>query len=204
MDGVLIGAHRIARLVDRCTARGEARPLSTGEIGYLRSLFGSAIDYEAVRVLYFGIKRSLRLRAHVVCNDVWLSDDCIDEVGDLSPHGWRVLLHEAVHVWQFQRTGSGYLSRALGAQLVHGSHGVGSGQAYDWLHAAEQGNRFADMNPESQAELGCWIGQSLTEDGELDRMRLQELARLECQARPHVLTKKVLAIVCEARDILRG
>ena len=184
--------------------RGDARPLTSDEIALLRPVLADSIDYGAVTVRGRGVKGPLGLRAHVVCDDVWLSDDCFDAHRRLTPRGLRTLLHEAVHVWQYRRGGDGYIAAALSAQLVHGARGVGSGQAYDWLAAARRGTRFEAMNPEAQAELGAWIGLAVGADGEVDRDALGALVETGSRLPARALTDAAFAIAVEAHDVLRG
>jgi len=66
-----------------------------------------------------------------------------------------VLLHELVHVWQFEREGLGYLSRAIWAQ--------GPGGGYDHITPRKAGRTFVQLNPEQQAQ---WV-QDLFRAGKL-------------------------------------
>jgi len=45
-----------------------------------------------------------------------------------------ILVHECVHVWQYQNIGSRYTMDALGAQAVYGAG------AYDWEAELARGN----------------------------------------------------------------
>ena len=184
--------------------RGGARPLTDAEIRLLRPVFADAIDYPRVTVRTGGAKGPCGLRAHVVCDDVWLPADCAGPDGALSARGRHVLLHEAGHVWQHQHGGTGYIARALAAQLLHGARGVGTGEAYDWLAAARRGERFEAMNPEAQAELGCWIGHAIGADGEVDRDALERLLRAHAPGPAGALGDTTFATVRDAHDALRG
>ena len=190
--------------LERLVGHGDARALTGAEIRLLRPVFADAIDYSRVTVRTGGAKGRFGLRAHVVCDDIWLSGDCVGPDGALSAHGRHVLLHEAVHVWQHQRTGTRYIAEALAAQLLEGARGVGSGEAYDWLAAAARGTRFAAMNPEAQAELGCWIGHAIGADGEIDRDALERLVACAPGAPPRTLSDEVFAVARGAHDALRA
>ncbi len=68
-----------------------------------------------------------------------------------------ILVHECVHVWQYQNRGTRYLAEALGAQAVYGRDPNGrciSGDAYDWIGELNRGNtNWEDFNMEAAAEL---------------------------------------------------
>ena len=196
--------HGVVHGLERLAGRGAARALTPHEIRLLRPVFGDAIDYGAVTVRTGGAKGAVpTLRAHVVCDDVWLPRDCLAPDGTLSALGRRTLLHEAGHLWQHRREGAGYIARALAAQLSLGARGVGTGEAYDWRADASDGTRLRDMNPEAQAELGCWIGHAVGADGELDRAALDALlANAPGVGRP--ATDAELRIVREAHDAFRA
>ena len=73
-----------------------------------------------------------------------------------------VLVHECVHVWQYQNIGSRYTMDALGAQAIYGD------AAYDWEAELTRGNSdWNDFNKEAQAQLiqDIWRWGSLTFNG---------------------------------------
>ena len=196
--------HAFVHRAERLVGRGEARALTDDEVAALRPVFADSIDYDAVTVRGRGVKARLGLRAHVVRDDVWLPEDCFDAHRRLTPRGLRTLLHEAVHVWQYRTRGDGYIAEALSAQLVHGARGVGTGQAYDWVAAALRGTRFEAMNPEAQAELGCWIGLHLGTDGEVDRDALGARVGAAYPTSPRRSIETALDVAAEAHAALRG
>jgi hypothetical protein len=62
------------------------------------------------------------------------------------PH---ILIHECVHVWQYQNLGARYTMDALGAQAIYGRL-----KAYVWEDELRRGNSaWRDFNKEAQAEL---------------------------------------------------
>ena len=78
---------------------------------------------------------------------------------DLSTR-FDVLVHECVHVWQYEHIGAGYAARALAAQVRHGWRRRG---AYDWQAEVARGRgRWLDFNLEAQ---GSFV-QALWADGE--------------------------------------
>jgi hypothetical protein len=58
----------------------------------------------------------------------------------------KLLVHECVHVWQYQHRGPRYAYDALMAQRR-----LGQG-AYDWRAELARGKAWADFNAEAQAE----------------------------------------------------
>jgi hypothetical protein len=64
-----------------------------------------------------------------------------------------VLLHELVHVWQFQQEGRGYITRAIWAQWLGGG--------YDHITPRKKGRTFRQLNPEQQAQ---WVQDLLRQN----------------------------------------
>ena len=89
------------------------RPLTTGEIDLARSIFGSAIDYDRVRIVRGrwwpfqprGIVMAPTGNIHFHPDDSQWSDDFAGE--SLSLQG--LFIHEMTHVWQSQKRGRFYL-----------------------------------------------------------------------------------------------
>ena len=203
-DTVLMGAHALSNVIGNITGTVEERGLRPEEIEYLRGIYGDSIDYGAVTIQSGGPKEWLNMRANVVGNDVFMPESDFNADGSLTPGGLVTLGHELGHVWQFQNRGPEYIGQAIYAQVSEGSRGVGSGEGYDWLAAANRGESFDDMNPESQAELASFIGQSLGADGEVDRALLQDVLRDELGDPNYTLPNEVFDIVTDAHDILRA
>jgi hypothetical protein len=75
-----------------------------------------------------------------------------------------ILVHEVVHVWQYQHEGPRYTTDALGAQLVYGWNGRG---AYDWEAELARGRTdWAELNKEAQGAFvqHLWAGKEPTAD----------------------------------------
>jgi len=73
----------------------------------------------------------------------------------------ETLVHECVHVWQYQNVGSRYTMDALGAQAA-------LPDAYDWQAEVTKGHtNWKDFNKEAQAELigDSWKNGTLTAAG---------------------------------------
>ncbi len=94
----------------------DTRRLSEREIALARSIFGETIDYQKVR---------LDEKSFVGCRQfrfAYVGFYFVNSWGQLSD---PVLIHELVHVWQFQRLGSVYIPRALWAQRTPEGYNYG-------------------------------------------------------------------------------
>lgn len=136
------------------------RSLRQEEQALAARIFGDALDPAPVR-----IHRDHLLSAYApkaLGNAVHLKSSWGHFDGDgltLSPKGTACLVHELVHVWQYQNAGVGYIAGSLWAQqlavLVEGSRGG----AYRWRRAHAGGRPWARWNPEQQAQLvEDWFG----------------------------------------------
>lgn len=118
------------------------RLLSEREIALARSIFGEAIDYQKVR---------MDERSHIGCRQyrfAYVGFYFINSWGKLSD---PVLIHELVHVWQYQRLGSVYIPRALWAQCT--PEGYNYGGISTLQRAIEQGKSLTDFNYEQQGDI---------------------------------------------------
>lgn len=70
----------------------------------------------------------------------------------LTPAGSLVLIHELVHVWQYQHGGFSYIESSLVPQAVAGSRGISRNAAYNWRNAEDSGIPWERWNAEDQAE----------------------------------------------------
>lgn len=112
---------------------GEGHGLTSQEREDAEALFGPSLDYDAVRVVFADFKGS---KAMVAGNVIRLPK------GDYSR---RWLIHELVHVWQFQTNGASYISKALAA---HAAKGDGA-----YLYTLVEGRALGDYEVEQQAEI---------------------------------------------------
>ncbi|QSQ20938.1 DUF4157 domain-containing protein [Pyxidicoccus parkwayensis] len=138
-DVVLMLAGRVVSAVQVLAGlEPPGRRLMEDEVARLRPIFGESLDYARVRVKegrlgLLGVSR----RAFVHGNIVF--------VPGRGPPSFGLLVHELTHVWQHQHGGSAYMSAALAAQWW--------GDGYDWRKAVGQARRWAELNPEQQAQL---------------------------------------------------
>lgn len=124
-----------------------SRGLTPEEYELLFPIFGDSIHYERVRIderAYLGPPQMK------IC---YVSFYTINSWGAMNP---ALLVHEMVHVWQFQQWGSVYIPRALQAQSsAEGYNYGGAPRVVNW---ARQDGRLEDFNLEQQADLvaDCW------------------------------------------------
>jgi hypothetical protein len=125
----------------------------------IEAIFGDSIDLDQVVV--------------VEGSDVGLFDSSLNE-GRPFVLGNRVylkdrpedLIHELVHVWQYQNGGSGYAPEAQIAQEL--------GAGYEYEPAVAAGARFEDLNPEQQGELIAEAAESGFFDAPDQRLLLKQ------------------------------
>lgn len=132
-----------------------ARSLTPEERQALQSVFCGSLALYNIRLIegrcgLFGINE----RAFTLGNIVYLKGNDTSRQRDL-------LVHECVHVWQYQHCGPRYAAEALGAQWRLPN-------AYDWETERLRGNlHWQDFNREAQAKLldDIWSHGSLTLNG---------------------------------------
>lgn len=116
---------------------GETR-LTSEEAARLREVFGDSLSLYNIRVIRGrGGIFDLSGRAFTLGNTIYMKRETRPSV----------LVHECVHVWQYQNLGPRYAADALAAQLVHGM------SAYDWREEEGRGHAtWRELNREAQAE----------------------------------------------------
>ena len=123
-------------------AKFNSRPLNSWERDLAYEVFGDSINYDRVRLDEFAL---IGPKQKLYC---YVSFYMINSWGSM--HN-SVLLHELVHVWQFQHLGIVYIPRALSAQR--------SAEGYDYggvsllRIAMEKGIGLVDFNLEQQADI---------------------------------------------------
>ncbi len=121
----------------------DKRPLSEYELTMVRKVFGAGLRYPPIRLSRMGsfIATINGNRAYTYGNTIKLPAKAYIRL-DMYP---SLLVHELVHVWQFQREGWSYIPDALIAQTT--------GDGYDFAKGLRQGKSFRKMNPEQQAQM---------------------------------------------------
>ncbi|WP_164000979.1 DUF4157 domain-containing protein [Pyxidicoccus caerfyrddinensis] len=138
-DLVLMLAGRVVSAVQVLTGlEPPGRRLTEEEVARLHPIFSESLDYARVRV------KEGRLGLLGVSRRAFVHGDIVFVPGR-GPPGFGLLVHELTHVWQHQHGGTAYLSAALAAQWW--------GDGYNWRKAVGQALRWAQLNPEQQAQF---------------------------------------------------
>jgi hypothetical protein len=121
----------------------DTRPLLDSEVVMLRKVFGTGLNYQMVRLtrmsaLVAAVNGS---RAFTLATTIHLPAKAYLAMAQYP----SLLVHEMVHVWQYQRTGWSYATNALWAQT--------GGDGYDFAKALREGKSWQKMNPEQQAQM---------------------------------------------------
>lgn len=114
------------------------RPLRPAERHFLAPIFGDSISWELVRI---DERAWLGPRQQGFC---YVSGFTINTWGPISP---SVLVHEMVHVWQYEQVGAAYIPRALRAQYSE------MGYDYGGLVPLQEHDSLAAFNYEQQADI---------------------------------------------------
>lgn len=119
-----------------------ARPLTERELGIARSIFGNHLAYDRIRIderAYWGPRKG---------NFCYVSCYTINSWGAMPD---SILIHELVHVWQYQHLGAVYIPRALAAQFTEEGYNYGG---IDALKKAIQADKkLLHFNYEQQADI---------------------------------------------------
>jgi len=154
--GIVLVAGQLLSLIQRILFLQSAdRPLTKEERERLRRVFGPSLALYNIRIIEgwsgaFGITPNAFTLGNTICMK--------DRYALVGP---SLLVHEAVHVWQYQNVGARYTTDALGAQFF-------MDDAYDWQAELDRGlMRWWDFNKESQAEFmqDVWDVGTLTTGG---------------------------------------
>lgn len=161
-------AAPVVKLAAR-VSRGERRPLSERERALAVRVFGAGLDVERVR---------LHERLSGLANPsgrAFVIEDTVHLPASVSPPPDALLVHELVHVWQWQHGGHAYIGDSVAAQLW--------GEGYDLPRALARGAGWDALNVEQQATLiewafaqGCFEGARFVVQG-VDRQAAFEAAR---------------------------
>ncbi len=145
---VLIILGTLASLVQRIIfCQNKERTLTKAEYEMLRNVFHLSISLYNIRIIegwsgIFGITTS---GAFTLGNTIYANTTDFSA----SP---AILVHECVHVWQYQVLGPRYTMDALGAQAIYGRDG-GPTDAYAWEAELGRGHtQWQDFNKEAAAK----------------------------------------------------
>jgi hypothetical protein len=144
----LIGMPEIFAFIWRMATR--VSPLTGEEIAAASLVLGPrALRYQDVRVAEGGVLRWIFKRngnrAFATFHTVNLPEEGHHQRSNL-----EIVVHEVIHVYQYERAGSRYFAEAL---LGQQEEGYGYGGPDGLLEAVTRGKRFADFNREQQAQI---------------------------------------------------
>ncbi len=144
----LVGVPELWSLLMRLTAR--VTPLTGAEIAAASAILGpTALRYADVRVAEGGllnlIFRHNQGRAFTTFHTINMPT-----FGAHQRTNFAILLHELVHVYQYERTGGLYIAEAIYAQLTTGYN---YGSPEDLQQCLLTGVCYRDFNREQQAQL---------------------------------------------------
>jgi len=122
--------------------RRPLRPLNDDELAIARPYFEDSIDYEKIKV-YDGLSGYVTKWAHA-----FVSFNVINYRKKISK---AILIHELVHIWQYQTFGSPYIFRALIAQASKEGYNYGGVEGL-YMRMTNQ-TKFIDLNFEQQGEV---------------------------------------------------
>lgn len=139
----LLQRMRITHLYEFMALNTKAhRPLTAYERYLARFVFGEAIDLDKVRI---DERARVGPKQYHLC---YVSFNIINSWGKMRDD---ILIHELVHVWQYQHLGAEYIPRALWAQRTLEGYDYGGINA---LHEAMKlGKKFWEFNYEQQGDI---------------------------------------------------
>lgn len=118
------------------------RSLSPSERDLARPIFGTSLDYDRIRLI-----SSDTLSFRTVGNNIYVPDNFSIRNASMA----QTLIHEMTHAWQFQHSGTSYISVSLGDQLVAA---VGRGSRnFAYAYTIQPNQTFFDFNPEQQGSI---------------------------------------------------
>ena len=147
---ILVLGKTVALVQSIFYLQGFERPLTKEEKSQLKRVFKASLNYYVIRIIeghagVFGLNSS----HFVLGNTIYMKTRTFDI---------DLLVHETIHVWQYQQTGDRYASDAIYAQWFVPDE-------YDWGREINVRNKndWSEFNNEAQAEFF----QDLWNHGEL-------------------------------------
>lgn len=133
----------------------EGRRLDEPEKAELGQVFAGTVDLSKVLIKEGKIgAMGMSGRAFTLCNTIYIPGRDGAGYGARGSKGYlRLLVHEAVHVWQYQNGGTDYITGSLKEQFKGWWSGKGMGDAYQFERGIREGKKWAELNPEQQARL---------------------------------------------------
>lgn len=120
----------------------KTRPMNEKEKNIARSFYKDSIDIDVIQI---DPTAKFLKKKHVVAYVGFNTINFTTKIKD------RVLIHELMHVWQFQHFGSVYISRAISAQRSYPVYDYGG--VTNLYKGMLNGKKITDFNFEQQAEI---------------------------------------------------
>ncbi len=136
---ILILGTLVSRIQRLLFLQNQPRSLNQTEEELLRGVFDDSLALDNIRIIegrsgLFGVNS----RPFTLGNTIYMKAYTAPEI----------LVHECVHVWQYQHFGPRYAAEALGAQLLLGD------SAYNWKAELARGkSEWSEFNKEAQAQM---------------------------------------------------
>jgi LysM repeat protein len=143
------GAAALQQLQQAASTLPPGRKLDPSEIANLQKIFGKSVDYSKVEIVEGNLGALGALsqgRAFTVGNTIYVPG--VPLAQRPKPAGEALLAHEAVHVWQFQSSGAGYIPSSIWARATQGEQA-----AYSWRKDVDSGKAWHELNSEQQGQL---------------------------------------------------
>lgn len=138
-----------------CGLEPAGRSLTVEEMAELEKVFVGTVDLSKIVIKEGKIgAMGASKRAFTLCNIIYIPGmDGAGFGGPGTPGYVRLLVHEAVHVWQFQNGGTDYITGSLKEQTKGWWSGKGTREAYQYEYGVKAGKSWEQLNPEQQARL---------------------------------------------------
>ncbi len=133
----------------------EGRRLTAPEKEELDKVFAGTVDLSQVLIKEGKIgAMGMSGRAFTLCNTIYIPGTDGAGYGASGTEGYlQLLVHETVHVWQYQNGGTDYITGSLKEQFKGWWSGKGMGDAYRFERGIREGKPWEHLNPEQQARL---------------------------------------------------
>lgn len=120
----------------------DIRPLHIKEVKEIEQVFGNTVNYNLVRI---------NPNEKWVCKRMNIAFVSFHTIHFHNGISLPTLVHEIIHIWQYERYGSPYIIRSLLAQ--RSKEGYNYGGVLGLIKAAENGDKIEDFNYEQMGDI---------------------------------------------------
>jgi len=129
------------------------RALTKEEKAILKQVFRGSLALYNIRLKNTtGVQGIVTMPNYIYCKDLYMTK--------------HLLVHECVHIWQYQHFGPRYLADAIGSWIFYSREACKTGNAYDWkFEFINRGNKkWEKWNVEAMAEIinNIWTDGTIT------------------------------------------